>query len=203
VTGAQVFWHPPVDGLRIGGTFLRTSIDFYLTFDPATLSSLVAAGLVPPDYDGHLRISQRPATLWLASAEYERGDWLFAAEYGRQRTRQVSDLPDLLPLSKTEGENYYGLVTRRLSTWLAAGAYYSVHVLDVSDRHGKDTTRFPKAYDAWQRDLAVSLRFDVDDHWLWKVEGHFIDGAADLDVGLDPDPDRYWGLFLVKTTVTF
>jgi hypothetical protein len=51
--------------------------------------------------------------------------------------------------------------------------------------------------------LAASLRFDVNDHWLWKLEGHFIDGAAELDSTYNPNPKRYWGMFLLRTTVTF
>jgi hypothetical protein len=62
--------------------------------------------------------------------------------------------------------------------------------------------KFPERWYAWQRDLAATVRYDVNERWLWKVEGHFIDGVADL-LGSTPDPKRYWGLFLLKTTVTF
>ena len=49
----------------------------------------------------------------------------------------------------------------------------------------------------------MSLRYDVTDQWLWKLEGHFIDGTADLDSARNQDPTRYWGLFLLETTVRF
>ncbi len=52
VTGAQVFWHPPIDGLRVGATYLRASIDFNLTFDPSIVAQLIALNYVPPTYNG-------------------------------------------------------------------------------------------------------------------------------------------------------
>jgi hypothetical protein len=63
--------------------------------------------------------------------------------------------------------------------------------------------RFAEPFLAWQRDATATLRFDVNDRWLWKVEAHVIDGTADLFATRNPDPERWWGLFLVKTTVTF
>ena len=55
----------------------------------------------------------------------------------------------------------------------------------------------------FQRDLAATFRLDINDYWLWKLEGHFIDGTADLQATLNPNPERYWGLFLLRTSVTF
>ena len=203
VTGAQVFWHTPLEGLRVGGSFLRASIDFHLTLDPSTVAALVMAGVVPPTYDGAIVVSQRPTEFWLGSAEYSWNDWLFAAEYGRTYTRQETSLPTLLPTTEKRGEAFYVLVTRRLSEHLEAGAYYSVEHPEVNDRGGHDKAMFPDPFDAWQRDAATTVRFDVNDHWLWKFEAHFIDGAADIDLNANPHPTRFWGLLLFETTVTF
>ena len=203
VTGAQLFWHTPLDGLRVGGTYLRTSIDFDLTLDASTLQTLIMLGLVPPTFNGALVVSARPAELWVTSAEYTRDDWLFAAEYGRSNTHQESSLATLLPTSEQDSERFYVLASHRICKYLEAGAYYSVVYADVNDRLGHNKTEFPESFEAWQRDAAATVRFDVNDHWLWKVEGHFIDGAADLDLIANPKPERYWGLFLLKTTVTF
>lgn len=202
VTGAQVFWHPPVEGLRIGGTYLRTSIDFNLTLADATTASLIMAGLVPPEFDGSVVISQRPTGWIIGSAEYTRDAWLFAAEYGRAYKRQRSSLPALLPTFEEDGEAFYGLVAYRASERFELGGYYSVTHLDAGDRRGHDP-KWPERWYAWRRDLAATIRYDVNDHWLWKLEGHFIDGAAGLPPARNPDPDRYWGLVLLRTTVTF
>ncbi|MEO8705028.1 MAG: hypothetical protein ABI867_33555 [Kofleriaceae bacterium] len=202
VAGAQAYWHPPVDGLRFGATFARASIDFYLRFSEATVAAAIVAGIVPPDFDGSIVVSQRPITLAIGSVEYSHDDWLFAAEYSRVRTRQNTTLPSVFPTTTTDSEAFYGLVTRRLSRWLELGGYYSVTHPNVDDRRGKKLEA-PQRYFAFQRDLAASVRFDVNAHWLWKLEGHFIHGTSDLVAADNPDPEPYWGLVLLKTTVTF
>jgi hypothetical protein len=203
VTGGQLYWHTPLDGLRVGGTFLQTSIDFNLTLDAANVSALIMAGVVPPTFNGKLVISQRPDRLWIASAEYAYEDWLFAAEYARFYKRQRTSLPAILPTFEEDAERFYAMATRRFSPTLELGAYYSVVHADVDDRHGHNTMKFAEPFYAWQRDAAATIRFDVTDRWLWKLEGHFIDGVADLLASRNPMPERFWGLFLVKTTVTF
>ena len=85
---------------------------------------------------------------------------------------------------------------------LGVAGYYSVLHADADDRTGEGS-KFSKRFLAFQRDLAGTLRLDVNENWLWKLEGHLIDGAADLDPAYNPDPKRTWGLFLIRTTVTF
>lgn len=202
VAGGQLFWRPPIEGLRVGGTYLRTSIDFNISLDDSLSSQLVMAGLVDANYDGKLLISQRPVTLWVASAEYTLDDWLFAAEYSRWQTKQQSsiDVPGLA--FDDDKERFYGMVTRRLSSYFELGLYYSVSYQDIDNRRGSGAS-YAKPYMAWQKDLAGTLRLDVNEYWLWKLEAHFIDGVADLLPASNPDPTRYWGLFLLRTTVTF
>lgn len=202
VAGGQIFYRPPLDGLRIGATYLRASIDFNLTFDPRVMDQLVMAGLVPSDYDGRLVISQAPTGFWVGSAEYVVDGWLFAAEYSRWLKHQTSTLPEVLPTLDEDAERFYAMVTYRVSPHFELGTYYSVIHADADDRDGRDGEFMPRSR-AFQRDLALSLRFDVNEWWLWKLEGHFIDGTADLDTTRNPDPERYWGLFLFRTTVTY
>jgi len=203
VTGAQLLWSPPVDGLRVGAAGLRTSIDFHLTLDPRIVEQLIMAGLVPADYDGALVISQRPVMAGVASAEYTHGGWLVAAEYSRWLTHQQSTLPMLLQSFDRDAERFYAMTSYRLSDRLEAGVYYSVSHADASDRTGRDRMQFARRYYAFQRDLAASVQLDVNERWLWKLEGHFVDGTADLQPTTNPDPVRYWGLFLIRTTVSF
>jgi hypothetical protein len=198
--GAQLYWLPPVDGLRVGATFLRASIDFHLTLSPENVDALIMAGVVPPDYDGALRVSQRPTWAVIGSAEYARGAWLFAAEYSRRFKRQETSLPMVIPAFEQDSEAFYGMVAYRAWSRAAAGLYYSVLHADADDRRGRGP-QWPAPHRAFQRDLAATIQIDVNHHWLWKVEGHFVDGTADLPTAIDPT--RYWGLFLLRTTVTF
>jgi hypothetical protein len=202
VTGGQLYWRPPVEGLRLGATYLQASIDFHLTLSPANIEQLIAANVVPPDYQGKLLIEQNPARFWVASAEYMFGDWLFAFEYSRWLKHQQTSLPSVLPTLEEDAERFYGMVTYRVTPHFELGSYYSVVHADVDDRRGHGDG-FKKKWNAFQRDLAGTLRIDINDYWLWKIEGHFIDGTADLLVSQNPDPTRFWGLFLLRTTVTF
>ena len=95
------------------------------------------------------------------------------------------------------------MATYRLSPLLELGTYYSVTHADANDRRGLRKARFAKPMLGFQRDLSASVRLDVNEYWLWKLEGHFIDGVAELQAAPNPDPKRYWGLFLLRTTVTF
>jgi len=202
VTGAQAFWSPPVDGLRLGASYWRASIDFNVVLDASTVSQLVMAGLVPADFDGGLVISQRPTTSWIGSAEYVRGPWQLVGEYHRGYKRQRTTLPSLLPTTIDEGESFYVLAAYQATPSIQTGGYLSVNHPDVNDRRGRDP-KWAERFHAFQRDLAVTFRYDVNEHWLWKLEAHFIDGAADLSLTDNPMPSRYWGMFLVRTTVTF
>jgi len=202
LTGGQLFWRLPLDGLRIGISYLRTVVNYHLQLSPANTELVVMAGAAPADYGGALRISQRPTSFWVGSVEYVVGDWLFAAEYGRSLNHQETSLPTIIPAFDTDSEHFYGMASYRIASWLELGSYYSVIHADVNDRDG-DGPAFEKSYQAFRRDLALSVRLDVNDYWLWKVEGHFIDGVAELQASQNPDPTRYWGLFLLKTTVTF
>jgi hypothetical protein len=203
IIGGQLFWHPPVDGLRVGGSVLQASLDESVNLAPSLTAVLIATGMAPATFDGNLTISLQPAQFWIGSADYVHGDWMFAAEYSRWLAHTTTSPINLDPTANTDQERFYALATYQLARKLSAGVYYSVLYDDVNDRSGSDKTTYPKPYDAWSRDATLSLRYDINDHWLWKAEAHFIDGAASIDTTIDAMPQRYWGLFLIRTTVTF
>lgn len=200
--GGQVFWRPRLDGLRLGASVMHASIDFHVTLGSSTVSQLVMAGALPANDPGRLVVSQKPTTAWVGSAEYIAGDWLFAVEYSRWLKHQVTSMPNIVPTVDEDAERMYAMVTYRVAGPFELGTYYSLTHADVKNRNGHDP-KFSKPFKAFQRDLALSLRVDVNDYWLWKFEGHFIDGAAELPVTANPNPKRYWGLFLLRTTVSF
>ena len=202
VLGAQLFWHP-IDGLRIGASYARASIDYDLLLDGKLVSELGSIGMLPANFDDHLHVYEDPGTLTIGSAEYIHNDWLFAAEYSRWRTHDTTSLPMMVPATDADNERFYVMATHRFSQYVETGGYYSVYEVDAHDRFGNNANEFPVKSNAFQRDLAATVRFDINDHWLWKIEAHFMDGTADLDVVDNPQPQRYWGMFLFKTTVTF
>ena len=183
VAGGRMLWMPPVEGLRLGGSLQFLRLETHLL--PASSSSSVAVNI--------------PAMLWVASVEYTVRDLLFAAEYSRWRVRAESSNPAMFPETLTFSERAYALTSYRLSSWLQAGAYYSLLFPNVSQRGGPQGR---------QLDAALTLRFDVNAYWLIKLEGHYMHGTAGLSSSLNGNrplsaltPD--WALFTFKTTAYF
>jgi len=198
VVGGRVMWQTPLDGLRLGGTLQSVRMDFDTELDPATLAALVAAGVVPPDSDNFVHF-QFPVTLWVASVEYAAHDLLLAAEYSQWDASLSADLPEIFAPYHVTNERFYVMASFRAASWFSPGAYYSYLAPDLADRSGVDGEL---------HDVAVTARYDINDHWLVKLEGHYMHGTADLNPDLNDGvpaaalaPD--WGLFLIKTTAYF
>jgi hypothetical protein len=206
VAALQAFWRLPVPGLRLGGSAMAMGLAFDFALDPITTESLRMRGAVPAEFMGRLKYEFEDVRLLVASVEYAARGWLVAAEYGRWQgeTRLTPPLPGLD--NDLNDERFYGLLAYRFSEWFEAGGYYSVHFVDADDRRGRNAARFDPAHRAYQRDLALSLRFDINEHWLFKLEGHYLVGTAELnaaDVAGSGTLARSWGLFLAKTTLSF
>jgi hypothetical protein len=180
--GARLLWETPVEGLRAGASVQKLRLD-------TTISS-----------DGTAIFAKIPAVLWIASLEYAPGDLTLAAEYGRWHVSSTSTQPGDAPLNTSiDSERGYLMLALRLNDWLVPGAYYSLLFPDVRQRKGTA---------AQQHDAALTLRFDLDVHWLLKLEGHYLVGTADLEPALNDgmeraDLARRWGAFLAKTTAYF
>ena len=182
VAGGRLLWSPPLDGLRLGASLQFLRLD----------TSLAIAQKSPVSV-------KIPATLWVASAEYLIRDWQFAAEYSRWLVKAESSDTASFPNSATTSERAYALASYRVSPLWAAGAYYSLYFPNVDKRSGRD---------AYQHDLALTVRFDVNSFWLIKLEGHYLHGTAALSPALNGNqllsalqPD--WALFALKTTAYF
>ncbi len=189
VVGARLMWETPIDGLRVGGSAQAVRFDFDVT---------VAAGAVVAQSK-----VQFPVRLWVSSLEYAGDVVNLAAEYGRWRGDVYSTNPMLFPEAGATNERFYVMGAVRPLAWLQPGAYYAVLYPNVADRKGRDS---------WQHDLAATLRFDLDEHWLVKLEGHYMKGTAGLDDNVNRtlnggkplgQLERDWLVFLLKTTVYF
>jgi hypothetical protein len=185
VAGGRLMWETPLEGLRLGASGQAVRIDF----------DIAAAGMFAK--------VQFPVHLWVASIEYAGSDLLLAAEYGRWRGKIRSNNPALFPNADGRNERFYVMGAYRVLRWLTPGAYYSVYYPNVDDRKGRD---------AWEHDVAGTLRFDLNQYWLLKLETHYMQGTAGLDdatnKGLNDNRplielQRNWWVFLAKSTVYF
>ena len=189
--GGSLFWNTPLQGLRVGYSFSR--------FDNFSTIRIVPgkgpANKITDAYDRHL-----------ASIEYTVGDWVFAAEGGVDDTDYNVEYTGLPVTIFLHPECYYYYVSAawRPKRWLELGAYYSSYHFGQSVEGTTKGIILPSD----QNDLALAARFDITDHLLFKIEGHYLDGsAAVFDVPSKPQPpasrDDSWFMFAAKVTFSF
>lgn len=183
IGGGQVWWNTPLNGLRAG---VGLNYDQDLTFR-------VKSG-------GQSKGS--PFTQHY-SLEYLFHNWTFQAEYLRFRINYLNTGGGPPPFHKIiEPDTWYVGAAYRFNKWIETGAYYSEYYADANNRDGAGL-KFRS--DASQKDTALSLRVDATDNWIFKVEGHYILGTAQLlDNADNPRRDgRGWWMLAVKATFTF
>jgi len=203
--GGYLEWHPRVAGLRVrtgiqGADLAFTSFTSYSGFvGPAPVSLGLRASL-------HSNVPYQA----VFSAEYSRRGLRLSVEHGRGKvdsTTVLSGLPVPLPSSTTHTEptSTYGQAAYRFNERLQLSGYYSVYYQDRKDKKGQgQLLRGMPASNGWIKDLAFTLRVDLNTHWLAKAEVHRFDGTANLSRAENPEPlEQKWTLFAVKTTLHF
>jgi hypothetical protein len=199
--GGRLLWLPPLPGLSLGGTVQALRLDGVYTptggEDPV-LARLAQRGLIPAGHVGPVSF-ELPVLLWLASLEYAVGDLALAAEYGRGWSDTDVTKPVPTSAAAVTSESAYAMGSYRLSAWFVPGLYYSLSFPNVNDRQGRD---------AYQHDVALTLRFDLTQFWILKAETHYMHGTAGLDAALNgaasrAELDDDWMVLLLKTTAYF
>jgi hypothetical protein len=184
LVGGRLLWETPIQGLRLAGSVQDLRLDGSLLDGTTTVNV------------------QIPATLWVGSLEYAADNWLLSAEYSRWSSKSNTTDPKLFPPSPTvTSERAYGLAAYRVTPWLQTGAYYSVLFPDVAMRSGRQNI---------QNDIALMMRFDINNFWLVKLEAHGMLGTAGLQSYESLNNNTplnalagTWGVFLAKTTAYF
>ncbi|WP_202796017.1 hypothetical protein [Opitutus terrae] len=200
VYGGSLFWNTPKSGLRVGysySAFQDFGADRFLTMDIPPYGLIQFIMYRNTDrYDRHL-----------LSAEYATGDWTFAAEIGQEEADFLIGIPAEVPTGILAVDNIYGYLsaTRRINDRLEIGAYYSYTKEQQTSVNIVDGLIFP---DLIQHDFAISAKYDINERWLVKVEGHYLDGAGKIfDTPSWPQPlakrDESWFLLAAKATFSF
>jgi len=222
-------WTTPLDGLRFSLTGWLVS--FTLKGTTQGLGDLKAT----PEMNGQFEMETRSAE-WTGSLEYAIGDLVISGEYSRNNydfwaggdvfeamksstgqaySPTLNAIADGITHVELETEGYYGSVSYRFTDWLEVGTYYSVYYADRDDKDGKENeesaVRIAAGYqdhDAWLKDLCLSFRFDINQNWVFKLEGHKMDGAAILMKEINYVGDKLqteddWYLGAAKLTFSF
>jgi len=188
VRGAALTWNTPISGLRIGATYsYSTNLTVSGPFRQVpTLTSSI--NLTKADYKG-------------VSAEYTTGQWTFTGEYFINTTDSVLTLPSFIaPPSRSHGgyKAWYVSAARRFGKF-ELGTYYT-----ETWNSYPTATIAPSALQ--RKDCALAVRYDVNDHLLFKIEGHAIDGARDMfnvPGVVNSHFKDSMSLFAAKTTLSF
>ena len=166
--------------------------------DPAVFAFFQAQMLVPQDITNAFAV-QFHVSRWVASLNYAAHDWDISAEYSRWTGQFESPTPVLFPI-EVVNERYYVMASHRVSSWFTPGLYYSGYFVDESNRSG---------HWRYQHDVAFTTRYDLNEHWLLKLEWHLMRGTAALDNrslndGLPQESlAPFWGAFFAKSTAYF
>ena len=105
---------------------------------------------------------------------------------------------------KRESLGYYVTAAYRFCDWFQLAGYYSVAYPDKDDKDGDDLEAAGRNdFEAWLKDICVTLRFDVGENWIFKLEDHFMDGAAYHNPADNDDYDRHWNMIVAKATYLF
>jgi hypothetical protein len=175
-------WNTPVDGWLFGVSAMKSDFDNAVNITAYNLDS----------------VQELSTTLFTLSTEFTWEDLVLAAEY--QTFEAKSDMA-VTGHTENTSEGYYVSASYRFSALFTLGAYYSVFYPNKDDKEG---TLLTVKSDAWEKDLALTLRFDINDYIVFKIEGHSVDGTARVNSTDNEDrteDDFYYGV--AKVTFSF
>ena len=181
-------WNTPLQGLRLAYSYFNSVSNTSITFNPWIMGGATIASSTEGTYN-------------IYSAEYIWTDLTLVFEYmDYESVASRMGFTD-----STTSESYYFSASYRLNDWFEIGSYYSVTYPDKDDKNG-DALVFMGLPDhgAWQKDFALSLRFDINENWIFKIEGHKVNGTADvLSVDNPTIAEEDWKYFTGKMTFSF
>lgn len=228
--GGQLAWDTifGIDGLRIAASGFNFEMDaeseiWNGTFTQlGTVNPLTGVFTAIPDAYAQGKESKNFNLKLLStvgSLEFARGNFVFAAEY------MNNDYEMTLPTTvagtihkKFDAIGYYGSISYRFTDWLELGTYYSEYYRDKDDKDGKKAVSggamaiLPAGQEhaMWLKDFCLSARFDITPNWIFKMEGHLMNGAAllyssddNLDANGLPSYEEDWYMFAGKVSYSF
>ncbi len=196
---AQLDYATPIEGLRLMASYLAGEV---------TLQAITSAYNSIPDAKKAV-MEMSDYSEWTASVEYTWNNLIIAGEYREVTNPDQEFFIDGNLTRKSNGfsESWYVSTSYRFADWFAAEVYYSEYSLYFNDKGGEFYVAMGQDdFLSWQKDLAFTGRFDINDNWIFKAGVTFSDGLA---TGLSNDypvagiAEQDWILYSLKTTVSF
>ncbi len=223
IYSANIRWDTPLDGLRLEASAMWTKWDaVFITNDGhywrnMTVDALYQAYEINVDYETAKNNYDFDLVGIGVKMPVKAFPYMLSAEYSRENLRLFAEYYELtfdysfvLEAASTQGkenqEGYYGGIEYRFTDWLEMGLYYSVFYPDKHDKDGDYKASYYKLpkHTAWTKDTCLSARFDINPNWIFKIEGHMMDGTAILHKTDNPDGmEEDWFLFAAKVTFSF
>ena len=155
VFGGDLRWHLPVKGALVGASIYKTHLN-----GPGSLHS-----------GGFVVNHDEPVDFY---ARYEKGKVFVGGEYKRTPFNatvtllSVAPIPVVLP-AVVDQRSWYVMGSYRLLDKLSVGTYYTHEV----DNKAANTSLAQNYFKDW----TISSRYDFNNYFYAKAEGHFIDGT--------------------------
>jgi len=192
VYSGSVFWDTPLNGLLLGYSGYTGKLR-----SPIAISDNV------PGLGGTSTVADYEWFVHIVSAEYTWADLVLSFEY----YLIDRDLKSTVISSDAIGLSYYFAASYQFNEWFTLGAYYSTYFPDKDDKDGEKLVAYDLPdHNAWEKDVAVTLRFDLSEYWVFKIEGHAMDGTANVLTQDNPDTDwseSDWYYGVAKITFGF
>ncbi len=112
-----------------------------------------------------------------------------------------------------ETEGWYVGSTYRFTDWFELGGYYSEYYPNRNDKNGTTADALGRyvdpQYRAWNKDICLTARFDINEFWTVKLEGHKTEGVALLPLAENMDMEsqhtfvKDWEMYTAKVTYSF
>lgn len=215
ITGGSLIWNTPVSGLRLGVSSFMGEINeqykasiqtSYPTGDPSNPT-------MTTNQTSDMRTDIHVENVSVYSAEYKIKNLTLSTELMNIGVSldQYLDGQQVSKDGYTHQEGYYGMADYKVNPLFSVAAAYSVFYNNIDDAKGDHrptgwgTPDNWESWYAWQKDLSLSTRFNLNSNWTVKFEGHSMNGIAQLDPRVNPQNDlkENWYVFAFKTTYHF
>jgi hypothetical protein len=181
----SLIWNTPLSGFRVGttGSYYEADID---TVANKKLGPMAGTPVL-------IKYSHYLTTF---SGEYIYQNLTLMSEFKRFDSKNAT--PFYTRWNPTYG--WYIGGSYRFNRWFEAGSYYGEFYQDKNNKTGQGL-KYP--FKSWSKEWDLSARFDINEHFTIKAEGHWFDGVGTFSSRLNPTPVQDTFLFALKASFNF